>query len=90
MASAIRHLAAEHAAPNKYHETLTLAWVQLVAVHRERWPAGTFGEFITRNPRLLDSHLLEEHYSADALRSADARAAWTEPDLRALPALASS
>jgi hypothetical protein len=90
MASAIRRIAAEHGAADKYHETLTLAWVHLVAVHRERWPASTFGEFIGRNPQLLDSHLLDGHYSSDVLWRGGARAAWTEPDLRALPVLASS
>jgi hypothetical protein len=90
MTAAIRHVAAEHGAADKYHETLTLAWVHLVAVHRERWPAGTSEEFIVRNPMLLDSHLLDEHYSPDVLWSGGARAAWTEPDLRALPALSSS
>jgi hypothetical protein len=90
MASAIRHVAAEHGAADKYHETLTLAWVQLVAVHREHWPASTFEEFIVRNRQLLDSHLLDEHYSSDVLWTGGARAAWAEPDLRALPALASS
>lgn len=89
MASAIRHVAAEHGAADKYHETLTLAWIHLVAVHRERWPASTFEEFMLRNRQLLDSHLLDEHYSPQVLGSASARAAWTEPDLRALPALAS-
>ena len=34
MASAIRHLAAEHGAPDKYHATMPHAWVKLVAVHR--------------------------------------------------------
>lgn len=90
MASAIRRIAAEHGAADKYHETLTLAWVHLVAVHRERWPASTFGEFIGRNPQLLDSHLLDGHYSSDVLWRGGARAAWTEPDLRTLPVLASS
>ncbi len=90
MASSVRHIAAEHGAADKYHETLTLAWVHLVAVHRERWPAITFEEFIARNRQLLDSHLLDEHYSSEVLWTAGARAAWAEPDLRALPALGSS
>jgi hypothetical protein len=88
MAFAIRHVAAEAGVAGKYHETLTLAWVHLVAVHRERWPAGTFEEFILRNAQLLDGHLLDEHYSPGVLWRQDARAVWTEPDLRALPALA--
>ncbi len=90
MASAIRHVAAQHGASDKYHETLTLAWVHLVAVHHERWPAGTFEEFIARNSQLLDSRLLDEHYSSDVLWTGGARSSWTEPDLRALPMLVSS
>ena len=34
MASAIRYLAAQHGVPDKYHATMTHAWVKLVAVHR--------------------------------------------------------
>jgi hypothetical protein len=86
MAAAIRHLAGRHGAPEKYHETLTHAWVHLVAVHRARWSAPTFEQFIARNPRLLDRGLLEEHYTADLLWGAEARACWREPDRRSLPA----
>lgn len=85
MAAAIRHIAAEHNAAGKYHETMTLAWTQLVAVHRERWPGGNFEEFLARNPALLQSGLLEGHYSAQMLWSEAARRAWVEPDVRALP-----
>src|SRR5690348_17057810 len=57
MAQAIRHLASEHGAPDRYHATLTQAWVTLVAVHRSRGNADSFAQFIAGNARLLDRHL---------------------------------
>lgn len=88
MASAIRHLAHIHGAPDRYHETITRSWVILVATHRSQDVAETFDQFIANYPALLDRHLLDHHYSAEVLRSASARMQWTAPDLRPLPAVA--
>jgi hypothetical protein len=85
VAAAIRQVAEQHGAPDKYHETITGAWVRLVAAHRSADTAGTFDEFIARNPGLLDQKLLTGHYSRERLTSSEARSAWTEPDLRPLP-----
>jgi hypothetical protein len=90
MAAAIRQVAAAHGEPAKYHETITRAWAHCVAVHQQRWPGGTFAQFADRNPRLLDSSLLDHFYSPARLRSAAARTSWVEPDRRPLPALAQS
>ncbi len=87
VAEAIRQVAAAHGAGDKYHATLTSAWVHCVAVHRERWPAASFDEFIERNLALLDPHLLDHFYSPSLLFSDAARAAFTSPDRRPLPAL---
>jgi hypothetical protein len=89
MAAAIRAVAAAHGAEGKYHETITRAWARCVAVHAQRWPGETFGQFIERNPQLLDSGLLGHFYSPGRLASAQARASFVAPDLRELPALAS-
>lgn len=62
--------------------------MRCVAAHRERWPAGTFAEFLDRNPRLLDPGLLGHIYSPGLLASAAARERWVDPDRHALPALA--
>lgn len=88
LADAIRRVATAHGALDKFHATITGAWVQCVAVHRQRWPAQTFGEFIERNGALLDSSMLENHFSRSLLFSDRARAAVVEADLRPLPALA--
>jgi hypothetical protein len=85
---AIRRVAVAHGAPSKFHATITSAWVRCVAVHRERWPADSFGGFIERNPALLDGKLLEHHFSQRLLAGDEARSTVVDPDLRPLPALA--
>jgi hypothetical protein len=85
--SAIRHVAGLHGGLDRYHETRARAWVRLVALHIDSAGAGdSFDAFIAVNRGLLERGLLERHYSPALLRSERARAAWTEPDLRALPA----
>jgi hypothetical protein len=56
--TAIRHVAAAHGAPDKYHRTITEAWVALVAHHLGEAPALGFDEFVPRFPGLLDRGLL--------------------------------
>jgi hypothetical protein len=90
MIAAIRHVARLHGAEDKYHETMTRAWLHFVAVHNQRWGAGSFEEFLERNPDLLDSTLIAHFYSRELILSEPARASWTAPDLRRLPALASA
>jgi hypothetical protein len=88
VADAIRRVAAAHGAAGKFHATITEAWVRCVAVHRERWPAASFDQFIERNAALLNPKLLEHHYTHAALFSERARAEIVDPDIRPLPALA--
>lgn len=88
MAEAIRQVAAAHGQPDQYHETITRAWARCVAVHRQRWPAGTFAGFLDRNPDLLNSGLLDHFYSPERLRSPLARQSYVDPDRHPLPSLA--
>jgi hypothetical protein len=88
MSAAIRHVARQHGAEAKYHETITLSWLRCTAVHMQRWGAESFEEFIARNPELLDGTLLEHFYSRELMFGQPARAVWVDPDLRPLPALA--
>jgi hypothetical protein len=87
MTAAIRHIAQRHGAEQKYHQTITRAWLQFVAVHMQRWGAESFEEFIERNPELLDGKLVEHFYSRELIFSDCARAVWVDPDLRPLPTL---
>jgi hypothetical protein len=85
VAAAVRHLARRHGMPHRYHETLTRAWVVVVALHRAIAAGDSFDAFIAVHPRLLERDLLSRHYSEPLLWSDAARAQWTEPDLRAFP-----
>ncbi len=84
----IRHVAAAHGAPDKYHRTITEGWAALVAHHLAEAPELGFDEFCARFPGLLDPGLLGRHYSRELLADPTARAAMVAPDLRPLPATA--
>lgn len=87
MVAAIRHIARLHRGEDKYHETITRAWLHFVAVHSQRWGAESFEGFIERNPDLLDQKLIGHFYSRELIRSQAARATWAVPDLHRRPAL---
>jgi hypothetical protein len=69
--------------PQKYHATISRAWVELVGHH----VAGDddFQAFADRCPALLDKRLLVRHYRSSTLASDAARSDWVEPDLAPLP-----
>ncbi|GIG58693.1 hypothetical protein Lfu02_30650 [Longispora fulva] len=80
----IERTARSAGAPQKYHATVTRAWIELVSRHMD---AGTddFDSFLTRHDGLLDKSLLSRHYRSVTLASAEARSGWVEPDLEPLP-----
>ncbi|HEY1484833.1 MAG TPA: hypothetical protein VGF84_01945 [Micromonosporaceae bacterium] len=87
VSTGIQQTALYAGAPQKYHVTISRAWVELVAHHA--LAAGspvTFDEFAARFPALLDKRLVARHYRSTTLASDDARRAWVEPDLIPLPA----
>jgi hypothetical protein len=79
----LRHLAAAHGEPARYHETLTIAWARVVAHHTVA--DGIFDDLLAAHPQLLRRDLLLSHYTRERLFSAAARARFVEPDLLALP-----
>jgi hypothetical protein len=82
----IRHLAAYHGAPQKFHATVTRAWVEIVGHHMAAAPQATdFATFAGRHPALLDKRLLTRHYSSRVLASPAAKTGWAEPDLAPFP-----
>lgn len=84
-ADGIRNLARRNGRPALYHDTLTRAWVYLVAAAIAHHRPATFAELLARHPQLLDKQLLLLHYSRDLLTSARARATWIAPDLIPIP-----
>ena len=81
----IQRLAIAHGAPHKYHETITLFWAHVINAHIADDPdIAEFTQFAERYPRLMDSKLINLHYTPETLWSDDARREWVEPDLRPL------
>jgi hypothetical protein len=73
-------------APQKYHATVSRAWVELVGYHLAQEPdAANFEAFAGRHAALLDKTLLSRHYRSTTLASAAARVGWVEPDLLPFP-----
>jgi hypothetical protein len=67
--------------PELYHETLTVAWVRLIASHDE----PTFDEFLRLNESRLNAELLHRFWSPERLQSEAARKVWLAPDRMQLP-----
>jgi len=80
----IRRTARYAGAPQKYHATISEAWVRLVALHATD-DSDDFDAFAQHYPALLDKRLLVRHYRSTTLASSAARQRWVEPDLVALP-----
>lgn len=82
----IRRIAAYERAPQKYHHTVSRAWVEMVAHHVAADPdCADFGAFADANAALLDKRLLGRHYRSTTLASGPARRGWVEPDLLPFP-----
>ena len=81
----LRRLATHHGVPERYHETLTVAFMYLVRHHlRQDEP---FEDFRTRMSLLFDDArgLIARHYSTALIEGADARARFVPPDIAPLP-----
>ncbi|MGH9702349.1 MAG: hypothetical protein ACRD4K_03145 [Candidatus Acidiferrales bacterium] len=82
----IRRYAAHLGISEKYHHTITLVWLRLVAAAlRKGGGKETLEKLLERCPELLDPNLPLQFYSRERLFSDAARAGWMEPDLRLLP-----
>jgi len=85
MARALRRFAEHHGSGSRYHDTITRAFMHLVAAHRAAAPAADFPTFARLNAELFDPRLLGAYYSEALLKSPGARASWVPPDRRPLP-----
>ncbi|GAA2029574.1 hypothetical protein GCM10009839_31430 [Catenulispora yoronensis] len=72
-------------APQKYHATMSRAWVELVGHHTDAHPVDDFDRFAEGNPELLDKRLLTRFYHSATLASDAARAGWVGPDREQFP-----
>ena len=85
MITGLTRFATAKGAPEKFHYTLTRAWLTLVADARARMP-GTpdAAALLAVYPALGDPQVIERHYSSDRLASDAARNGWVEPNRAAL------
>ncbi|WP_201776829.1 hypothetical protein [Streptacidiphilus anmyonensis] len=89
----IRRTATAAGAPQKFHVTMTRAWVELVAHHLAaddganpaRAAGADFDAFAARHPELLDKALLSRFYTPQTLAADTSRTTWIEPDLAPFP-----
>jgi hypothetical protein len=84
--SGIRKLARHFGVSEKFHHTVTAAWMRMIAARRKPGTA-VYSRWISENPELLNKDLLRVHYSDERLASEQARAGWQEPDKEPLPAV---
>ena len=77
----IRQFATHYGVAKIFHETMTVAWVHLLASHRE----PTFSAFLTQNQDVLTIELLHRFWTPAVLESAQARSEWLPPDRAPLP-----
>ncbi|WP_051755849.1 hypothetical protein [Kitasatospora purpeofusca] len=81
----IRRTARYAGAPQKYHATVSRAWVELVGHHAAEHDGDDFTTFADQHPALLDKRLLTRFYRPATLAGPQAKAGWVEPDLAPFP-----
>src|ERR1043166_8114942 len=81
----IRRTARYAGAPQKYHETVSRAWIELVGVHVAAHPEPDFDAWAAANAALFDKRLLTRFYRSATLAGDAARTGWVEPDLAPFP-----
>ncbi|MFD9335664.1 hypothetical protein ACFWBF_14835 [Streptomyces sp. NPDC060028] len=72
-------------APQKYHATVSRAWVELVGHHAAEHGDEDFTAFAGHHPVLLDKRLLTRFYRPATLAGSQAKTGWVEPDLTPFP-----
>jgi hypothetical protein len=70
--------------PEKFHVTMTRAWLDLLDAARHRHPGRTPAEIAAASSELLNPKALDRYYSPGQLETETARTSWVEPDLAPL------
>lgn len=79
LAKGLRHLATNAGRPEKYHETITVAFLALIAERKLVGADEGWEDFVARNPDLLRKELLAEIYDPAVLESSAARETFILP-----------
>jgi hypothetical protein len=83
--SGIQRTARYAGVPQKYNETVSRAWVAMIAHHVAQDPSDDFAAFAHRNAALLDKRLIARHYHPATLATPAAKDGWVEPDRAPFP-----
>lgn len=88
-ATALRRFAAAHGAAGKYHETVTVAWMLIIADRLRGSGASSWDAFAAANADLLvrTPSVLSRYYTDETLASERARQQFVLPD-RSAPEVA--
>jgi len=76
----LRAMAQKAGRPEAFHQTVTIAFLSLIAERMEGAGAGDFGAFAQANPDLLEKSALERWYRPERLASAAARRTFLLPE----------
>lgn len=79
----IQRFAKAAGAPDKYHETITVAAILMVDQFRKKHPAANSEAFVQQHPFLSKDFkaLISKHYSTDIFTDTGARKEFLQPDL---------
>jgi len=78
---ALRALTARAGKPEAFHQTVTIAFLALIAERMARGQADDFAAFVRANPDLLEKSVLGRWYGPEPLASEAARRTFLLPDL---------
>ena len=82
----LRAMAARAGRPQAFHQTVTIAFLALVAERIERGGASDFAAFARAHPEMLDKQALTRWYRPEQLASAVARRTFVLPEPTVPPA----
>jgi hypothetical protein len=77
---ALKRIATRAGNPGAYHETITVAFLALIAEHCASGQYSDFETFARDNPKLLDKSVLERWYTPERLASPIARQTFVLPE----------
>jgi hypothetical protein len=77
---ALRAMAQQAGRPQSFNQTITIAFLALIAQRMERAAGAGFAAFAAANPDLFDKALLARWYRPEQLSSALARRSFLLPD----------
>ena len=87
LVTGLSRFAAAKGKADKFHYTMTRAWLELILDARRHCPGARPSVLLERCPALTDASALSRFYSPAVLASAEARAGWVPPDRRPLSAV---